>query len=236
MLKALILQHMHDDDLCYFDELLRQDGFSIDTVHLYDGQEIPALDGYDVMMVLGGAMDVWQTEDYPWLVHEQDVIREWVSQRAKPFIGICLGHQLLATSLGGSVGQANGTEVGLHRMQIDPGAGHEFFAGLSGEYPVMQWHHAEIKDVPDGARVLASSAITDVQALAVGDHALGVQFHFEWTMERVRNWPQDWLDALQRELGEGAHDRVIADAAPHMAGINEMARTIYGNFKRVNGL
>ena len=236
MSQALILQHMHDDDLCYFDELLRQDEFSIDTVHLYDGQEIPALDGYDLMMVLGGAMDVWQTEDYPWLVHEQDVIREWVSERAKPFIGICLGHQLLATSLGGSVGQANGTEVGLHRMQIDPDADHEFFAGLSGGYPVMQWHHAEIKDVPDGARVLASSAITDVQALAVGDHALGVQFHFEWTMERVRNWPQDWLDALQRELGEGAHDRVIADAAPHMAGINEMARTIYGNFKRVNGL
>lgn len=235
MPRALIFQHMFDDDLCYFDELLRADGFSIDTVHLYDGQAIPALDGYDLMMVLGGAMDVWQSDEHPWLIPEQQAIREWVGERAKPFIGICLGHQLLATSLGGTVGQADGAEVGLNHMRIAPEMDHEFFAGLSGEYPVMQWHHAEIKDVPDGARVLASSAMTEAQALAVGDHALGVQFHFEWTIERVRSWPAGWLDALNKELGEGAHDKVIADAAPHMAGINQMARMIYGNFKRVNG-
>ncbi|NNE23998.1 MAG: type 1 glutamine amidotransferase [Rhizobiales bacterium] len=236
MPRALVFQHMFDDDLCYFDELLRADGFSIDTVHLYDGQAVPALADYDLMMVLGGAMDAWQTDEHPWLIGEQDAIREWVDGRAKPFIGICLGHQLLATSLGGSVGQASATEVGLNHMRIDPESDHEFFAGLSGEYPVMQWHHAEIKDVPDGAHVLASSAMTEVQALAVGDHALGVQFHFEWTLDRVRSWPEGWLEALNKELGEGAHGRVIADATPHMAGINQMARTIWGNFKRVNRL
>ena len=100
MPRALIFQHMHDDDLCYFDELLGADGFSIDTVHLYNGQAIPALDRYDLMMVLGGPMDVWQSDEHPWLIPEQEAIREWVGERAKPFIGICLGHQLLSLASG----------------------------------------------------------------------------------------------------------------------------------------
>ena len=234
--RALVFQHMHDDDLCFFEELLRADGFSIDKVHLYEGQEPVASDGHDLLIVLGGAMDVWQTEEYPWLVAEQQTIREWVRDRAKPYIGICLGHQLLASSLGGEVGQAEATEVGLNHVTIDDDKQHGFFDGISGTVPVMQWHHAEVQKVPDEAEVFASSPVTAVQALAVDEHALGVQFHFEWTLERVRNWPPDWLEALERTLGDGAHDRVVAAAAPHMPAFNRMAQTMWSNFKRLNNL
>ncbi len=227
---------MSDDDPGCFTELLGGDGFSIDIAHLYDGQAIPDLAGYDLLMVLGGAMDVWQVDEYPWLIAEQEAIFEWAGKRARPFIGICLGHQLLASALGGTVGPAAHSEVGQHSITIAGDVEHAFIAGLADEHPVMQWHHAEVTDPPEGAKVLASSDAAAIQMLAVGEHALGVQFHFEWTLEVIRNWPQSWLDALRRKLGEGAHARVIADAEKHMPGIVEMRRTIYENFKRANGL
>jgi GMP synthase-like glutamine amidotransferase len=234
--RALVLQHMADDDLCFFEQLLLEDGFEIDTVHLYKGETVGALDGHDLMICLGGAMDVWQTDDHPWLVEEIATIRHWVGDLGRPYIGICLGHQLLAQAMGGEIGMAKTGEVGLNHVRVDPTVKHGFLAGLSGELPVMQWHHAEVTSLPDGVQLLASSDSTKVQAIAVGDHALGVQFHFEWTLDRVRNWPPGWLDALERELGEGAHARVIADAEPHMDAYNAMARRIYNNFKRVTGL
>ena len=187
--KALVFQHMHDDDLCYFDDLLRGDGYAIDTAHLYRDEAIPSLADYDLLMVLGGPMDVWQTDEHPWLIPETEAVAEWVGERAKPYIGICLGHQLLALALGGEVSNAEKAEVGLHYVDIPETETHPFLAGLGGRQPVMQWHHAEVSKVPSQAEVLASSPLTKVQSLAVDNHALGVQFHFEWTLERIRNWP-----------------------------------------------
>ena len=76
-------------------------------MRLFEGQAIPSLAPYDFLFVLGGSQDTWQEDEHPWLKDEKEAIREWVMDRAKPYFGVCLGHQLLAAALGGEVALAD---------------------------------------------------------------------------------------------------------------------------------
>jgi GMP synthase-like glutamine amidotransferase len=215
------------------------DGIQPKSVRLWEGQEIPPLKDFDLMFVLGGAMDVWESEQYPWLEAEMEAIREWVADRAKPYIGLCLGHQLLAKALGGEVGLATEGEIGVHEVMVNGAAhGHRLFDGLSGSYKVMQWHHAEVKTPPKAASVLASSVRTAVQAMAIEDHALGLQFHAEFSPQTVASWESlpSYIATLERELGAGAYDRVSAQAYPLMPQMGAMAQRLYHNLKSASGL
>ncbi|MGE3874080.1 MAG: type 1 glutamine amidotransferase [Parvibaculaceae bacterium] len=239
MKRALVLQHMDHDTPGRFLDFFAADGIRPKSVRLWEGQGIPALKDFDLMFVLGGAMDVWELEENPWLAGEIEVIREWVAERGKPYIGLCLGHQLLAKALGGEVGIAREGEVGVHEVTVNGEArGHRLFEGLSGGYKVMQWHHAEVKTPPKDAVVLASSPRTAVQAIAIDDHALGLQFHAEFSAQTVAGWESlpNYIAALERELGAGAYARVSAEAYPLMPQMGAMAQRIYDNLKSASGL
>jgi GMP synthase-like glutamine amidotransferase len=237
--QVVVFKHMEGDSLGRLSGLFAAAGFGIETVELHLGQTIPALDRYDLMLVLGGAMHAWEEDDFPWLAPEKQAIGEWVRDRARPYIGICLGHQLLADALGGEVGLAASPEIGVYEVALDPAAaGHPFCAGLAGRHMAMQWHLAEVTRLPDGAHALAASPGTEVQVMAVDRHALGVQFHCEWTLETIRNWAgvDGWVPALERHLGRGGHDRLLASAALHMTAIEAMTERLYDNFIRASGL
>ena len=113
MKKALVLQHMNHDHPGRFLDWFAEDGIVPVPVRMFEGQEIPPLAGFDFMFVLGGAQDTWQEQQFPYLKAEKQAIREWVWDRAKPYFGVCLGHQLLATALGGEVALADEGEVGV---------------------------------------------------------------------------------------------------------------------------
>ncbi len=234
---VLVVEHMEGDSPGRFGDFFRAAGWSVTTARPYAGKSISGLDQHDLMFVLGGAMDVWEEGKHPWLKEEKQAIREWAGERAKPYIGICLGHQLLAASLGGEVGLARAVEVGAFEIEFNGGT-HPFVGSIPPRQMVMEWHQAEVKRLPDGARTLASSEITPVQAMAVGDHALGVQFHFEWTLDGIGRWSDmpGWLKPLERHLGPGAHPRVMEAATQHMPAIHAMAETMFGNFAKKTGL
>ncbi len=105
-IRILIFQHLACEHPGTFRDLMRDDDVVTHTVELDDGEPIPCLDGFDALMVMGGPMDVWQTAIHPWLDAEITAIRDWVAARRRPFLGFCLGHQLLAEALGGTVGAA----------------------------------------------------------------------------------------------------------------------------------
>lgn len=239
MKQALVLQHMNHDTPGRFLDLFIEDGIQPRSVRLWEGQTIPPLKDYDLMFVLGGAMDVWEIEENPWLEGEIEAIHEWVADRAKPYIGLCLGHQLLATALGGEVKPAKESEIGVNQVTVNGAArDHRLFAGLSGNYKVMQWHHAEVKRPPEDAVVLASSTRTAVQAIAIDDHALGLQFHAEFSPQTVASWESlpSYIASLERELGAGAYAKVTAEAYPLMPQMGAMTRRIYDNLKYASGL
>ena len=239
MKRALVLQHMDHDHPGRFLDYFAEDGIIPDLVRLFEGQAIPTFASYDLMFVLGGAQDTWQEDQYSYLAAEKAAIREWVWDKAKPYLGVCLGHQLLATALGGEVAPAGSQEVGVFEVSLTgEGQAHPFFAGLPETQTVMQWHHAEVKRAPQGAKVLAQSAIAAVQSLAVDTHALSTQFHCEFSPQTVATWSSlpGYRNVLERELGAGGYEKLKAQSYPLMPEMARNTRALYENFKKVSGL
>jgi GMP synthase-like glutamine amidotransferase len=234
--RALVIQHMDHDHIGRFAEYFTEDGILPTTVRPFKGEAIPSLADFDVMLVMGGAQDTWQEAEYPYLVGEKQAIREWVGERAKPYFGICLGHQLLATAMGGEVGLAAVPEVGV--FDVDVTDGKSLLAGLPLHMKVMLWHHAEVQVVPAGAKALARSASTAIQALQISSHAFSTQFHCEFTPQAVLGWAgvPSYVDALEKALGAGAHQRVVEACWPHMPQMARHTRMLWQNFKRQTGL
>jgi GMP synthase-like glutamine amidotransferase len=239
MKRALVLQHMDHDHPGRFADWFAEDDIMPRAVRLFEGQEIPPLKDYDLMFVLGGAQNTWQEGEHGFLKAEKEAIREWVWDRAKPYWGICLGHQLLATALGGEVAPANVGEVGVFDVALtDEGKSAHVLQGLPDQMPVMQWHHAEVKRVPQSGRVLAASATTAVQVLAIDQHALSTQFHCEFTPQTVEGWASlpKYIMAMEDELGAGSYDAVRTKAYPLMPDMARHTRMMWENFKRTSGL
>ena len=233
-MRILVFQHIPVEHPGIFRDFLKADGHSWDAIELDAGDTIPSLDGYDSLWVMGGPMDVWDEDSCPWLIAEKAVIREAVNERAMPFLGLCLGHQLLADALGGRVAAMDKPEVGVMDVDLTPaGQRDPLFAGLPKAMRCLQWHGSEVVEPPPGAEILASSPACPIQAFRIGDRAYALQFHMETTDETVAEWAPvpAYAQSLERIHGPGALTRLEADLAPHMAELNRTAQTLYGNFR-----
>jgi GMP synthase-like glutamine amidotransferase len=230
-MKILVFQHVASEHPGSFRDVMAAQGHSMHQVELDEGEKIPPLAGFDVLLVMGGPMDVWETDKHPWLLDEIAAIREWVSA-GRPYLGMCLGHQLLAVAMGGQVGLMAAPEVGMSHVPLAPDP---IFAGVPALCACFQWHGAEVKSLPPGARLLAGNAGCGVQAFAIGTRAYGLQFHMELTDTTAAEWgamPQ-YAAALERVKGPGALPVIQQDVAAQLPALQAAAHRMFGNFLQI---
>ncbi len=135
----LVLQHARSEHPGILRKFLAEDGHTWDAVELDEGEALPSLEGYDALWVMGGPMDVWQEDEHPWLVDEKAFIRKAVKEIGLPYLGLCLGHQLLAEVLGGEVGKSAVPEIGVLDVQLtEAGATGVLFDGLPERFDCLQ--------------------------------------------------------------------------------------------------
>ncbi len=160
---------------------------------LYAGDEVPNHPSdYRAVIVLGGPMNVDDDEKYPYLTAEKQFIKDCVDHKV-PFLGICLGSQLLACALGADVYKNTQSEIGWLGVDFtEDGKNSALFKGLQSPLPVFHWH-GDTFDIPEGAKHLASSGVCKNQAFSVGAKAFGLQFHLEVTCEEAANWARAYL-------------------------------------------
>ncbi len=157
-------------------------------VDLSKGGSLPT-DLFDIKAIisLGGPMNVYEEDKYPFLKDEDRLLKKAIRNEI-PILGICLGAQLLAKACGAKVMKAKEKEIGWYGVKFTTeGSADPLFLGLPLELKVFQWHE-DAFEIPKDGVLLASGMVCHNQAFRVGENAYGLQFHLEFTLDMIESW------------------------------------------------
>jgi GMP synthase (glutamine-hydrolysing) len=232
-----VLQHLSCEHPGAFSEVIEERGVEAVPVEIDEGEPLPDWRDFDAILAMGGPMGAYEDSEHPWLTPEKELIRDAV-QAGKPFLGVCLGVQLLASALGAEVGPLEGgAEVGLLPVDLTAeGREHPLFAGMPEPLVTLQWH-GDTFELPQGSTLLASSPAAPHQAFQAGRAAYGVQFHLEVTPEMAREWAEVpvYRQALAKTMGEEKGDEFLAEVERRAEELHPAARRLFSNWLDLAG-
>ena len=238
-MNIIVLQHIKIEDPGYIKDLMLADGFNLTTIELDEGEKIPDhLNKFDGMFCMGGPMDTYMEQEYPWLIEEKKAIKEFVVNLKKPYLGFCLGCQLLGEVVVGKVVKSKPSEICImdinfsNEKNVD-----KLFSKFPDKIKSLQWHSYEVKGIENNKDItlLASSPITKYQIFKYQNHAYGIQFHIEIKDTTVNEWgcvPQ-YKKALEDQLGNDALEKFDQSAKDNMKDMNNYSTILYNNFKKL---
>lgn len=188
----LFVKHVEIEGPETLGTFFKKKGVKVEIINLHNGDRLPETPtGIDAVVSLGGPMNVYEETEYPFL-QEEDVFIKNVLKWNIPFLGICLGSQLLSKAAGGKVVRSPKQEIGWFTVDVTPaGRVDPLLSGLPNPLEVFQWH-GDMCLPPPEAVLLASSAGCPVQAFRLGTKAYGLQFHAEITDKSIRDWSADF--------------------------------------------
>ncbi len=218
------LQHVAFETPGLIGEWAGQRGHVLAGTRLDLGEPLPALNSFDLLLVMGGPMSVNDEDLYPWLRPEKQLIADAMAA-GKFVIGVCLGSQMLAGVLGSTIYRNQEKEIGWFPVRTT-GAG-SLFEDMPAQFTVFHWH-GETYDIPAGATHLASSAGCRSQAFET-ERGLGLQFHMEMTEPII----QDLLVNCAADLGSGAYQQTADGIRSEMWRLAETRALLFALFDRV---
>jgi len=225
----LVLRHVEHEHIGTLASSLEQAQFQHRYVDLFRGDPVPeTLGQFYGLIVMGGPMGVYEMDRYPFLEQEQKLIRR-TAEANLPVLGICLGSQLIASSLGARVFPGPVKEIGWFPVEVTAPED-SFTAGLPPSFMGFHWH-GDTFDLPDGALRLFRSGLYENQGFRWGQNVLALQFHFEVSPTMIEKWLQDEgccaeLAAIQ-DINPETIRRQTAEGAEKL---EELGRQIFGQF------
>ena len=241
-MEVIVLQHIKIEDPGYIKDLMLEDNIKLTTIELDEGEKIPDdLSKFDAMFCMGGPMDTFMEEKYQWLIEEKKKIKEFVIDLKKPYLGFCLGCQLLGEVVGGKVVKSKLAEIGIMDINFSKEKNNDIlFSSFPEKIRSLQWHSYEVDGLNNNkdVTVLASSPITKYQIFKYQNHAYGIQFHIEIKDTTVNDWGcvPEYKKALEDQLGEGALDKFDQAAKDNMSNMNNYSKILYTKFKEIINL
>ena len=236
MKRALALQFVWDDPPGYLGDILQEYDIACDVVNVEEAP-VPDPTEYDAVLAMGGPQHVGQNDRYPYLVGATGAIRRAVDHEV-PYLGLCLGGQLLASAMGAQVKPHTSTTVGFYEVFFtEEGRRDPLFVGLPGCQQVFHWHE-DTFDIPQGAVQLATNESTPNQVFRYGRHAYGTQFHIEVTPSMFDVWLYypEYRKEFIRAVGLEGVERFERDRERLYARYIKHARIMFENFLRIAGL
>jgi GMP synthase (glutamine-hydrolysing) len=200
----LVLQHIACEPPGVYEDVLRERGIELERIQLDEGDALPPWQEFAAIVAMGGPMSANDEAELPWLANEKRLIAEAV-RAGVPYWGVCLGVQLLASSLGARVYRGEEPEVGVLAVELTrDGRDDPVFRDLPASFPSLQWH-GDTFDLPDGAVRLAGSPAYPNQAFRC-ERAYGVQFHLEVSPAMAREWMDvpEYAQSLEQTVGAAA--------------------------------
>ena len=238
-MNIIVLQHIKIEDPGYIKDLMLADKFKLTTIELDEGESIPKdLNQFDGMFCMGGPMDTYMEDQYPWLIDEKKRIKEFVVDLKKPYLGFCLGCQLLGEVIGGKVVKSNPAEIGIMDINLsDNKKDDKLFSEFPNKIKSLQWHSYEVQGIENNKDVtlIGSSPVTKYQIFKYQNHAYGIQFHIEIKDTTVNEWGcvPEYKKALEDQLGSNALKKFDDAAKMNMKDMNNYSTILYNNFKKI---
>jgi len=195
-MNVLIIKHVDAEGPGLIEYCLAHEKISYKVLNLKPNVHFPKLDGFTHIIILGGPMNVYEENRYPFLKDEDLFIKEAI-QRRKTILGICLGAQLIVKALGAKVFKAPMKEIGWYDVSLTKsGSQDPVFSNLPKTFPVFQWHE-DTFEIPNRAKLIATSTSIPLQAFRYGENVYGLQFHLEVTEEMIKEWMKTYEEELK---------------------------------------
>lgn len=183
-MKILYVTHASFEQPGSIDTWAKRNNHETTEVRPYAGEQLPEINEYDMLVVMGGPQSPIEIEKSPYLKDEIRLVKQALDQN-KRIVGVCLGAQLITEALGAKTERSPNKEIGMYELELfDAAASDPVFSSFPAKFDVMHWH-SDMPGLVDGVELLARSEGCPKQAFRYGDRVYGFQCHFELTRELV---------------------------------------------------
>lgn len=228
MTRIHFLQHVPFEMPFFFDTLINTGSYTKTTTRLFAEDAFPSITDFDILIVLGGPMNIYEHDRYPWLIEEKKFINSAILAQKK-VVGICLGSQLIADVLKAKVVKNEYKEIGWFPIYRTPDAEKiKLLANLPDPFFAFHWH-SDTFDIPKGAIRFAASSACGNQGFIFNNRVIGLQFHLEMTSEGI----DSLLSNCKTDITEGKYiqseKEILAQSKVLIRQTNDYMERLFNN-------